>query len=98
MNSDNVTYIREKREPDLRSSDRLKAIHQDHANLDDLSAASGSPDEWLGTAISHLKVQTSDAVQTGSGTTTVSVAALHLVMMHLEALEMGGAAWKGNAR
>jgi hypothetical protein len=82
---------------DTRSSDRLAALHQELRPLAALSPEIGTPAEWLSTAISHLKVQSSAGVEAKMNAVTVSLAALHLVMMHLEAIEHGGEPWQGNA-
>jgi len=79
-----------------RESDRLKAIQSGRSALDDLAADLGSPEEWLATAINHLKAETSDRRQR-DGIAVVSVAALNLVLIHLEAVECRGRPWSGNA-
>lgn len=79
-----------------RSSNRFKAIQVEHRALDRLAAELGSPDDWLNSAIAHLKVQSSPPHR-AAGSTTVSVAALDLVLMRLEHLEDGVPDWPGNA-
>lgn len=79
-----------------RESDRLTAIHIERRKLNDLAASAGTPAEWLAAAISHLKAQTSGESRSG-GSAVVSVAAIDLVLMRLEALEHGGQHWTGNA-
>ena len=77
-----------------REARRLQAVHCNRALLDQLAAELGSPAEWLATAIVHLKVQTNGI---NDGTVDVSAAAVHLVLMHLEVVEHGGAPWRGGA-
>lgn len=98
MNIDNITDNFEECEIDPRESDRLKAIHIDHLPLGKLSPEMGSPAEWLGTAISHLKVQECEAMRRGEATVTVSEAALGLLMWDWEARAVGGKPWKGNVQ
>lgn len=79
-----------------RESARLQAIHFDHLDLDELGAELGSPDEWLGTAILHLKAQICEGDPSMTGGVSVSIAALSLVLQRLEEIEQGGEPWQGN--
>jgi hypothetical protein len=77
-----------------RESDRFRAIHCDRKDLDELAAEIGTPDDWLWTAISHLKVQTSAAIHEGrQGTIEVSSSAVTLLIAKLEELLVGGRPW-----
>lgn len=76
-----------------REIGRLQAVHCDRRPLVELTADLGTPAEWLEASIAHLKAQTSGL---DSGAVDVSVAAVHLLLMHLEALEYGGEPWAGN--
>jgi hypothetical protein len=81
----------------LRESARLKALHFDRAELEELGADIGTPEEWLSTAILHLKAQVSEGVGALSGSVSVSIAAVSLVLMRLEELDHGGEPWTGSA-
>lgn len=81
--------------PELESA-RLQAIHFDHLDLEDLSAELGSPEEWLTTAILHLKAQICEGDPLMTGQVSVSIAAVSLVLQQLEVLEQGGEPWQGN--
>ena len=63
-------------------------IHVNAPDLDAFVASLGTPDEWLGAAMQHVKV----ALPSGhsAGTVTVSAAALSLMMMKLEELLYDG--------
>lgn len=76
--------------PDMgeRESDRIKAIHIDRISPSELSASMGTPEEWLASAISHCKVQFSEA--RNSGTVEISSAALHLILMRIEQIDHDG--------
>jgi len=80
-----------------RESDRLQAIHSDHLDLDNLAATLGSPEEWLTTAILHLKSQVSEGNGIASGVMPMSTAAVSLVLYRLEELEQRGVPWQGHA-
>lgn len=78
--------------PDLAAeSDRLQVLHHDRAALFDLSEDLGSPDEWLHSATSHLRLQCSGTGWDG-GTIEVSRTAISLVLMKLEELLCEGPA------
>lgn len=85
-------------DPEGRESDRFKAIHYDRLPLGKLSPELGTPDEWLGTAISHIKVQESEAYRTGATSITVSEATLALLVWDWEARAVNGIPWKGNVQ
>ena len=78
------------------ASDRMVAIHFAGQSVDELSTLFGTPAEWLGTAIGHLKAQMSNH-ERRDGFVTVSFAALSLLMQRFEEIEHGGEPWKGNA-
>jgi hypothetical protein len=80
-----------------RQSARLQALHFDHLDLEDLGAELGSPEEWLATAILHLKAQICEGDPLLTGSIPVSIAAVCLVLQRLEELEQGGEPWRGNA-
>lgn len=79
-----------------RESARLQAIHFDNLELEDLAAEIGTPEEWLTTAILHLKTRTSEGLGAMSGSISVSTAAISLVLLRLDELEQGGEPWQGN--
>lgn len=76
---------------DRRESDRLQALHVDRLELDELSADLGSADEWLFSAMGHLKVAGCD--DPSAKTVTVSRAALSLLLWKVEELVYDGTAW-----
>lgn len=76
-----------------RESNRLKAIHVDRAHLAELTPEMGTPDEWLWSALGHLKVQQDAAAQAGQTSVEVSDAALTLLMAKHEELLYGGSPW-----
>jgi hypothetical protein len=80
-----------------RESARLQAIHFDQLEIEDLAADLGTPEEWLTTAILHLKDRTCAAAGAMTGSVSVSAAAISLVLLRLEELEQGGEPWQGNA-
>jgi hypothetical protein len=94
LTTDNILEFPGGQHPDERASARLFALHFQRAQLADLSADIGTPDEWLGAAINHLKGQASGP-ERAMGTARVSVAAIDLVMMKVEELLHGGPAWPG---
>jgi hypothetical protein len=65
-------------------SSRYVALRDGAADVNRLAEELGSPDEWLATAIDHLKVRSSGVTE---GSVSVSVAALYLVLGHVEELE-----------
>lgn len=79
---------------DTFHSERLKKMHFEGVTLNDLSASLGSPEEWLATAVIHLKI--AECEQKGP-MITVSQAAVALLLYRVEQLEYGGEPWKGNA-
>ena len=91
-----MTVIRFPLDPE-RESARLQAIHFDRLELENLAADLGSPEEWLTTAVLHLKSQVCEGPGAMGGSITVSTAAVCLVLQRLEELEQNGAPWKGNA-
>jgi hypothetical protein len=97
MNTDDVIPFGLDEQPGERECDRFKAIHTDHLPQDQLASDMGTPEEWLGTAISHLKVQDCEARRQGATVATVSTAALGLLMCDWEARAVGGKPWGGNA-
>jgi len=80
----------------LRESARLQAVHFEHLDLEELSADLGSPEEWLATAILHLKTQVCEGDLRMTGAIPVSVAAVCLVLLRLEELDCGSEPWRGN--
>lgn len=96
MSSDHIPDYSAGDEPDPREADRFASIHDRHDDLNDLADELGTPEEWLGTAISHLKLAGCEARRDGLATVTVSLAALDLLMWDWEARAVGGAPWKGN--
>ena len=74
-------------------SDRFKTL-RDGATLNELAASMGTPEDWLHSAMEHLKL--AQCEQRG-GMVTVSSAAVGLLLYRLEQLEHGGEPWKGNA-
>ncbi len=81
----------------IRESARLQAIHFDRLDLEDLAAELGSPDEWLTTAVLHLKAQICEGDPGMTGSIPVSTAAICIVLQRLEELDEGGEPWRGNA-
>jgi hypothetical protein len=63
---------------------RFDALHHGDADVNRLAYDLGSPDEWLASAIEHLKTASSRAT---TSHVRVSSAALHLVLGHVERLE-----------
>lgn len=74
-----------------KESDRLQALHVDHLPLDELSLDLGTADEWLHSAMAHLKI--AGCEDPFAKTVTVSSAALSLLIWKIEELTVGGVAW-----
>lgn len=70
--------------PADRGSHRLAALHSQAADVHRLGVDLGTPEEWAHSAVLHLKAEVSGRTD---GKAAVSVAALHLVLQHLEALQ-----------
>lgn len=83
----NVVHLRDP----YRESDRFKAVHVKHVALSAFAAELGTPDDWLITALGHLKVQLGSG--DNGGTVEVSSAALTLLIWKLEEVAFGGAPW-----
>lgn len=73
---------------------RLARLREEGPPLDQLTSSLGTADEWLTSAIEHLKASHSEQV---GGFVRVSSAAVSLVLFRLEQLEQGGEPWGGNA-
>lgn len=82
---------------DDSEADRFEHFHSKHTRLDNLPASLGTPDQWLATAVSHLKERTCAAARAGVGSVEMTASAVELLMWHVEAIEQGGTPWKGNA-
>lgn len=63
-------------------------IHTNAPDLDAFVASMGTPDEWLGAAMQHVKCTLPSGHS--AGTVTVSAAAVSLMMMKLEELMYDG--------
>lgn len=74
-------------------SDRFKTLREG-ATLNDLAASLGTPEDWLHSAMEHLKLA---ECENPGGMITVSSAAVGLLLYRIEQLEHGGEPWKGNA-
>jgi len=81
-------------EMDATYSDRFTTLHYQGATLNELAASLGTPEQWLDSAMSHLKC--AECEQHG-GMITVSSAAVGLLLYRIEQLEHGGQPWRGNA-
>lgn len=80
-------------EADQNSSSRLQQLHYQGATLDELSSSIGTPEEWLASAMGHLKCAVSEQ---RTGIVRVASAAVDLLIWRIEELEHGGEPWKGN--
>lgn len=74
-------------------SDRFATLRKG-ATLNELAASMGTPEDWLHSAMEHLKLA---GCEQRGGTITVSSAAVDLLLYRIEQLEHGGEPWKGNA-
>ncbi|WP_159981886.1 MULTISPECIES: hypothetical protein [unclassified Novosphingobium] len=74
-------------------SDRFATLRKG-ATLNELAADLGTPEDWLHSAMEHLKL--AECEQRG-GLITVSSAAVGLLLYRIEQLEHGGEPWTGNA-
>jgi hypothetical protein len=79
-----------------RQSERLQAFFPGGLRLNELDAGLGTSEEWLTSAILHLKEGTSGP-EPICGMVAVSRAAVSLVLMRIEELEHGSEPWPGNA-
>ncbi|MYL97924.1 hypothetical protein GR702_09085 [Novosphingobium sp. FGD1] len=74
-------------------SDRFATLRKG-ATLNELAASMGTPEDWLHSAMEHLKLA---GCEQRGGQITVSSAAIDLLLYRIEQLEHGGEPWKGNA-
>ena len=73
-------------------SDRFTTLRKG-ATLNELAASMGTPEDWIHSAMEHLKLA---GCEQRGGTITVSSAAVGLLLYRIEQLEHGGEPWKGN--
>lgn len=71
--------------PESEHPARLDCFLSSYADVNDLAADLGNRSQWIDSAITYLKLATSGRTD---GTARVSIAALHLVLDHVEQLEV----------
>lgn len=76
--------------PTQAESDRFKAIHVDHLAVDEIPESLGDFEDWLDSALWHLRVQ----YENGPGTIEVARSAISLILYKFEEMAVGRLGFK----